>query len=196
METDNSPVRRSPLIEQNIKTNTLTIVHHMDTPRVANVILFFFLLFLGTGCTSSMPWISSADDVREVAGTYQVQTFTFTPKASDLKTINVLDHMEEGVELKLTESQDFVLSYSPTNEENVTVTGTYSVTSGKVEMNGQREDMKRYQQILLDRSFYLLRESKRLWVETNETVAPEKLSSSYDGLSGVEGLLHLELRRE
>lgn len=169
----------------------------MDTAKVVFLVLFLPSLVLSTGCSSSMPWVSSTDEVREVSGTYQVQQFKFTPKASDLKTINVLGYMKEGsVHLELTESQDFVLSYHPKNGDKVTVTGTYSVTSNKVQLNGQRQDADRYQKILLNRSFYLLRKnSKALWVETDETVAPQELSSSYEGLSGVEGLLHLELRK-
>lgn len=178
--------------------DTLRFKTPMDTAKAVFFVLFLPSLFLTTGCSSSMPWVSSTDNVRAVTGTYEVQQFEFTPKASNLKPINVLEYMEEkGVQLELTQSRDFVLSYHPQNRENVTVTGTYSVTSNKVELNGQRQDVERYQHILLNRSFYLLRKNSRaLWVETEETVAPENLSSSYDGLSGVEGLLHLELRRE
>lgn len=170
----------------------------MDLAKTVIVFLFLSSLLLMTGCSSSMPWASSKDEVREVTGTYQVQQFKFTPKASNLKAIDVLEYMEEeSVTLELTESENFVLSYRPTNGNTVTVTGTYGVTSKKVELSGQRQDAERYRRILLDRSFYLLRKNPRtLWVETDETVAPEKLSSSYEGLSGVTGLLQLTLRRQ
>lgn len=145
-----------------------------------------------------MPWTSSTAEVGEVTGTYQVRHLEFVPEASVLESINVLNYLEGNeLELELTESQDFVLSYRTENGKQVTVTGTYGAKSNKVELDGQRKDAKRYEQILLDRSFYLLRKgSKVLWVETKKTVAPTNLSSSYKGLTGVEGVLRLELVRQ
>lgn len=169
----------------------------MDTARAVLLYSFLLVLFVATGC-SSMPWTSSSGEVSEVTGTYQVRQLEFAPEASVLESINVLHYLEgEELELELTESEDFVLSYRTENGKQVTVTGTYTVKSKKVELNGQRGDVQRYEQILLDRSFYLLRnDPKVLWVETKKSVAPMHLSSSYKGLTGVEGVLRLKFVRQ
>lgn len=145
-----------------------------------------------------MPWNASTDDPSEVAGTYQIQRFQFAPDASVLKPINVLEYMEGSAStLELTNSRDFVLNYRKQNGKRITLTGTYTLTPKKVELKGQREDAELYQNILLDRKFYLLRKGPNvLWVDTQKNVAANKLSASYEGLTGVGGILRLELARE
>ncbi len=157
-----------------------------------------FTLLMSVGCSSlSLPMISSGDPA-EVVGTYQIRQFEFEPAASSLETIDVLEYLKQDASsLELTSSQDFVLKYRTQNGQNATLTGSYSLNSKKVELSGQREDASQYQDILLDRTFYLHRQDPNvLWVHMKKQAAPEQLSTSYDGLSSVEGTLRLKFMRD
>lgn len=169
----------------------------MDTLRyLILTILMGPLLVLG-GC-SSISWMSFSDPPKEVTGTYEIRTFEFAPEASALETTNVLGYLtDDGATLELTNSKDFVLRYRIEDGEQVTLTGTYSVEPKKIVFNGQREDRNLYEEILLDREFYLLRKGKnRLWVDSKKNVALGQLSTTYDGLTGVDGVLRVEFVRE
>jgi hypothetical protein len=170
----------------------------MTRPGTLVPLTLAWVLLLATGCSSLPLPMTSSDDPSEVAGTYQIRQFEFEPKASSLKTIDVLEYVENGASsLELTSSQDFILKYRIRDGKQVTLTGTYSLSSNKVELAGQREDARRYQKILLDRRFYLHRQKPNvLWVHTKKQVSAEQLSASYDGLTGVEGTLRLELVRD
>ena len=152
-------------------------------------------LLLAVGCSSSRLPTLTSDDPSAVIGTYQIRQFEFEPDASVLEEIDVLEYVNpDASRLELTSSRDFVLTYHTHNEEPVTLTGTFSLDSNKVELAGQREDVGQYQDILLDRAFYLHHQKPDvLWVHTKKQVAIEELSASYDGLTGVEGTLRLEL---
>ncbi len=171
----------------------------MNTFRPRFSLLLGVVALLGTGCTSLFSGQASSDeDPSEVAGTYTIQRFEFAPQASALESINLLEHVdEEGSTLELTESQDFILTYRTEEGEEVTLTGPYGLTEDQVEVQGQEKDGARFKRILLDRTFTLSRRSSSsLWFEHQTEIAPETVSSLYEGMNQVEGTLRLEFVRE
>ena len=170
----------------------------MKTIRPYFSVLLVLTLVLGAGCTSLFQTSEPDVDPAEVAGTYDIHHFEFVPLSSALEPINLLEYIQdEGSSLKLTESQDFVLTYETENGEEVTLVGPFDLSPDTVTLKGQDKDEARFQRILLDRTLSLNRESSNtLSFEHQTEISPEALSSWYEGMNQGDGTLRLEFVQE
>ncbi|MCH8557410.1 MAG: hypothetical protein LAT84_06310 [Balneolia bacterium] len=136
----------------------------------------------------------------EVAGTYDFDRFEFVPSASAIQPAVVLDTLvAENTFLRLTSGGQFLLNYQFQNGPESLISGNFSVSANRVELQPSAGSEARLTSLLLEAPILLTRvpvsgQSRDSFnMENSQTVDLSVYSGRYEGLPPVPGILFLDL---
>ncbi len=162
-----------------------------------SLIIFIVLLATAFGCSKDNP-VNVLPD--EVAGTYDFNRYEFVPTASAIDPANVLDTLVvENSFLRLTSGGQFLLNYQFVNGPESLISGNFSISANRVELQAAAGSESRLTALLLESPIRLNRVSVSnqtrdgLEMENSQTVDLSNFSNRYEGLPPVPGTLFLSL---
>ncbi|MCH8569538.1 MAG: hypothetical protein LAT67_14795 [Balneolales bacterium] len=160
--------------------------------------LFFALVaLLWVGCSKDNP-VNILPS--EVAGTYDFIRYEFVPSAAAIQPANVLDTLVvQNTFLRLTEGGQFLLNYQFINGPESIISGNFSITANRVELQPAAGSEARLTSLLLQPPLRLDRIPAQgqfrdsLEMAKEQVVDLSNFSNRYDGIPPVPGVLFLQL---